>query len=537
MKKRLIVKLVSCAAFLLSIFLGVTVLLTPNPVDRPETEFSAYRAVKHIKAIAAAPHTVNEQAELKRVREYLREQLYDLNAAVQFKSYDTIDSEGIAHEVTNVMGEIKGVSGDSVLLAAHYDSSEGKGAGEAPGSLGASDDAYGISVILECLRAINAQGSPKNTIRVLFTDGEEVDCLGSKAAAEDGTLDITSAKAVLNIESRGLRGPAVMFETSENNKNIVKFYADRTKNPAAWSIAPAVYRFMPNFTDFTSFTDKGMQGLNFSNLDSLDENHTPLDRVENISLSCIQGYGDGLLPVISAFAFEELPETFKTGEDMTFFTLVSGLMIRYASAYNYILLALSFLAVLAYVIIALKKKLLKPARLLFTFTVIGIALTAAVLGEGIAYLISLIFGAPFSPVNMPQIPFAGGIAIICVVLMMAGLFFILRAFVKKGWKYEELISGALITYLILQAVMTFMLPGGAFLFGWGCLAGALFATAALFVPGVLRPFTGFAAVLVAAPVIVLLHIALTIGALGVIMLLSAFPLMLSLPVFADRRIL
>jgi hypothetical protein len=531
MKKRMVKFFAAIIVFLLSVLLGVSVLFTPAPSKGPDTEFSAYRAAEHIKVISESPHTINDQAELQKIREYLKSQLEALGASVELKQYTV---EG--YQITNVYGTLKGSSGDgALLLVAHYDSNPGVGVGETPGSHGASDDAYGVSVILECLRAVKAMGEAENTIYVAFTDGEETDMLGAQAASGDALFAGNNAKAVMNIESRGLRGPAIMFETSADNEALFSFYAQRAKAPATWSLASDVYRIMPNFTDFTSFIEKGMNGLNFSNLDSLSENHTKLDVYENISLSAVQGYGNQMLPVIAGFAQESLPQSFDSQGDMAFFTLLPGVLISYPSDTNYLLLGLSLIAVAAYIIAAALRKRLKPKRLIFSLTVIGLALAAAVAGELISYLLSLIFNIPFKPTNMPQVSFQGGIAIIAVILLCIALFFIIRSLMKKGWKYEELVGGTLIAFLALQAAFTLALPGGAFLFGWGCLSGALFALIALLLP-TLRSLTGFAAVLVAAPVVALLHVALTIGALGAVLLFSAFPLMLFIPAIAEATV-
>lgn len=500
-------------------------IFTPVPEEGKDAGFSAYRAAEHIKEISKAPHTINDQAELERVRGYLKQQLESLGCTAEFRPYAIK-----GYQVTDVFAAMKGTSGtDALLLVAHYDSNPGKGVGEAPGSCGAADDGYGVSVILETLRAVKAMGEVKNTIYVLFTDGEETDMLGAEAAAKDASFPGLKAKAVMNIESRGLRGPAIMFETSKNNGKLFEFYIKRAGAAATWSLASDVYRIMPNFTDFTSFIDKGMQGLNISNLDALSENHTPLDRYENISLSSIQGYGNQLLPVIAGFAFEDLPSGFTTQGDATFFTPAYGMSISYPASLNYILLILSVVAVASYILLAVKRNGIKPSRLSFALTVVGLALAAAVAGEIIAFLLSLIFSVPFSPTNMPQIPLQGGIAIITVALLVIALFFIIRSMMKKGWKYEELVGGALIAFLAMQAVFTFALPGGTFMFSWGCLIGAMFSIAALYLPKIMRPFTGFAAVWIASPVVALLHIALSIGALGAVMLFAVFPLILFLP--------
>lgn len=114
MKHRLLKLFIAFSAFLLSIFLGITALLTLPPVTGADEEFSALRAAGHIKMIAAAPHTAEDQAELKKIRLYLKEQLETLGFSVMFKAYDTVDREGIAREITNVYGTLPGTSGSAV---------------------------------------------------------------------------------------------------------------------------------------------------------------------------------------------------------------------------------------------------------------------------------------------------------------------------------------------------------------------------------------------------------------------------------------
>jgi hypothetical protein len=242
MNKRFVRFLIPVLALIVSIFLGITVLITPAPREGAETDFSAYRAAKHLETIAKAPHTLFDTKELSDVRNYLKAQLEAVGCAAEFKDYNV---EG--YDITNVYGTLKGTSDENaLLLVAHYDSNPGKGVGEAPGSHGAADDGYGVSVILETLRALKAQGPVKNTIYIAFTDGEEISMLGAKAAAGDASFAGLGAKAVMNIESRGLRGPAVMFETSANNAALFHFYAQNSRESATWSLASDVYRIMPN---------------------------------------------------------------------------------------------------------------------------------------------------------------------------------------------------------------------------------------------------------------------------------------------------
>src|SRR4029079_17215605 len=72
----------------------------------------------------------------------------------------------------------------------------------------------------------------------------------------------------LNFEARGASGPAVMFETSEGNADVVGVYGDSVPDPVATSFAVEVYRILPNDTDFTPFRKSGrFTGLNTAYID------------------------------------------------------------------------------------------------------------------------------------------------------------------------------------------------------------------------------------------------------------------------------
>ena len=66
---------------------------------------------------------------------------------------------------------------------------------------------------------------------------------------------------VINVEGRGMNGAAYMFETSKKNNKVIELYRN-AKDKVSYSVAPAVYSVMTNFTDFMSFTEVGKQGLN-----------------------------------------------------------------------------------------------------------------------------------------------------------------------------------------------------------------------------------------------------------------------------------
>ena len=92
----------------------------------------------------------------------------------------------------NVVGEIPGTDkpNEVVLLGAHLDSWDL--------GTGATDNATGVSVCLEVLRAFQATGlKPKRTLRVVLFSGEEQGLLGSRAYVEAHKAELDSIQAVL----------------------------------------------------------------------------------------------------------------------------------------------------------------------------------------------------------------------------------------------------------------------------------------------------------------------------------------------------
>jgi acetylornithine deacetylase/succinyl-diaminopimelate desuccinylase-like protein len=135
---------------------AIAVLAPPRPVPEtaPATEFSAARAMRHLEAIAAHPHSI-ESPENAAVREYILATLASMGLEPEVQETTAVSSTfGAAGTVRNVVARLAGTRpGPALLLAAHYDS--------VPSGPGAGDDASGVAAILETLRALRA--SPRCT--------------------------------------------------------------------------------------------------------------------------------------------------------------------------------------------------------------------------------------------------------------------------------------------------------------------------------------------------------------------------------------
>ena len=229
--------------------------------------------------------------------------------------------------------------------------------------------------------------------------------------------------------------------------------------------------------------------------------------------------------MVAAFAAGSAPETFKADHDMSWFTLVNGVLVDYPSWLNWAWLGLAALLLAAYIALALKKGMLKLKRLWLAAWLLGAALGAAAIGTGVAYLLSLAFGLPFRLMNLVGVPGFVWVTVASAALVLAVLVLIFRRRLKRGWTFEELTASASLLSVVMAAIFTAALPGGAFLFSFGAIFACVFGILALrWKP--FRLFTGFVACWIAAPVIALLLIALTPGSLGIVLLFACFPLAL-----------
>jgi hypothetical protein len=276
----------------------------PRPASAPATQFSASRARTVLERLVGdgVPHPTGSP-ENDEVRAHIVAELTALGYQPEIQTAFACSEYGKCATVRNILVRVNGTQpGAAVLLAAHYDS--------VPAGPGASDDGIGVAATLEIARALKSLQPPRNSIIILIDDGEEVDLLGARAFVGEH-LWAAEVRAAVNMDSRGSSGPSLMYETGSANDWVVNLYARNVAHPATSSIFYAVYKMLPNDTDFTIFKAAGYQGLNFANIGGVVHYHTPLDNLENTSSRTLQHTGDNTLPVLLALANSDL-ENFTT---------------------------------------------------------------------------------------------------------------------------------------------------------------------------------------------------------------------------------
>jgi hypothetical protein len=252
------------------------------------------------------------------------------------------------------------------MLAAHYDSTRrGPGAG---------DDAHGVAVLLETLRALRQSPPLRNDIIFLVTDGEENGLQGAALFMKEHPWHAEPG-VVLNFEARGTGGPSNMFETSTPNAWLVQALRKAVPAANATSFAYEVYRRMPNGTDLTVFKSERLPGMNFAFIEHPEWYHRPQDDPSHLDLRSVQEQGRYALALAREFGSRDLSQA-QSGDAVYFPTLLTPLIV-YSTAWVQPLAWLTAAALLAAAVSGWRRRvrgfllaivLLLPAVLQFLVT-------------------------------------------------------------------------------------------------------------------------------------------------------------------------
>lgn len=273
----------------------------PLPADAPPDRFSAARAMVDVRAIAQKPHPIGS-AEIVRVRDHLLGRISGLGLEVLVRPGEGVREadQGSPRSmavgaVQNIVATLPGTdpNAPAVLVMSHYDTVHN--------SPGAADDSAGVAAALEIARALKAGPPLARDVIFLFTDGEEPGLLGAEAFFGRDPLR-EHVGMVVNLEARGDAGRAAMFQTGTDSGDLIRLYAGAARQPTANSLAAAVYRRMPNDTDFTHALRAGLPGLNFAFIDDQLAYHTPLATPDHLNPGSLQNLGDQALPTVRALA-------------------------------------------------------------------------------------------------------------------------------------------------------------------------------------------------------------------------------------------
>ncbi len=210
----------------------------------------------------------------------------------QFACNELYKQRGVScARVRNVIALIGPPTGKAVLLNAHYDST--------PYGPGAADDGIGVATLLEVAALLKDRplGRP---VMLLFNEGEELGLVGARAFLADPLS--RNVDTLVNLEARGVTGPANMFETSRPNGAAIAAFAAAVEHPVANSLSTDVYRLMPNYTDVNSFAERGWLTLNLAPIGNETRYHSPGDDLAALDPATVQHMGDQTLALAQRLA-------------------------------------------------------------------------------------------------------------------------------------------------------------------------------------------------------------------------------------------
>lgn len=548
--------IILAVAIIASALMAYGLFTMPSPMAVDAEGFSSARVVRDIEVISKEHHSVAHPVERAAVREYLVSRLNELRAdTVQIFRYDSLVGPKNKHveyvfDAYDILAEYPPLkeSGDTTYLmfVAHYDSRYSQPfAKDTVWSYGAADDGYGIGVTLEAVSQLLKQREHWNQgIKVLFTDAEEVGMMGMTALWQNDSYVFDNVGLIINIEARGPWGPALLFEACPGNSEVMKLYASSAKYPYTFSLTTVVYGFMPNFTDFTIVKDN-IPGLNFSTITDVNRYHTHHDNFSNVCEKSIQHYGEQIMPIaLKYLKSEEYSDcdSLKSDKDAVNFTIpVLGLLNFSKIGYTIFNVALFLVFLLLFGLEGIRGRIKAKRVLLNSFVVLGCGLGTLVLGELVAFICGKVAGVQFKPFGIMQgIMFDNMAMIVSMVVLVLVTVLVYISGRKKAvrgtsgsmrasasisamrqYAYNVLYGTLALLFVLSVALLLSIGENLMFVIPLFC------ATVAM----VLYHMTGLRFWMPLAVVIMLLHafsfyyalsMALTIGALGAVMMLALF---------------
>jgi hypothetical protein len=444
---------------------------SPKPADAPASVFSAGRAYQHVQTIGQHVHVAGSAAE-DDVRRYIVDTLTGLGLQPRIQDAvgetDALGGPAMAR-VSNVVTVIPGShSTGRLFLVAHYDSVQV--------SYGANDDGSGIATLLETARALRAGSPLRNDIVLVATDAEEACLCGAEAFVHSDPL-AANGGVVLNFESRGSSGPAIMFETAAGNADLIAQYAAAVPYPVATSMAVEVYRILPNDTDFTEFRTSGrFTGLNSAYIDGSATYHSPEDRPDYMDLGSLQSQGSNALALARQLGDADLAALATPGsEDATYFPVL-GSLVRYPGWLVWPVAVLAAVAVGALAVAVRRRTGIGWGRMAAG---LGLAVLPLLLAAVVAQLFWMLLVAIRPGYAAMLDPWRPGWyrAAVCalVLLVVTGWYALLR----RRFTPWGLAVGAFGVLAVLGLLMAYATPGGSYLAALPALIGSVLGIVAV----------------------------------------------------------
>jgi hypothetical protein len=285
--------LLAAIAAMLAMLAAKDRLVTLPAPSASTSGFDANRAIARLRGVLGdqRPHPA-DSANGDAVRDRLIAAMRGVG--LEPRLTDDFACNGFAHaravacaRVRNLVARIGPREGPALMLAAHYDSTfAGPGAG---------DDGIGVATMLEVAARLRGRRLSRPVI-FLIDEGEEMGLIGARAFL-DRDPAAAHVDTLLNMEARGVTGPAIMFETSRPNAPAVALYRAAAARPVANSLSTDLYGLIPNSTDVSVFKARPWTILNFAIIGNETRYHSAGDDLAALDPASVQHMGDQVLAV------------------------------------------------------------------------------------------------------------------------------------------------------------------------------------------------------------------------------------------------
>ncbi|HPO16893.1 MAG TPA: M20/M25/M40 family metallo-hydrolase [Candidatus Hydrogenedentes bacterium] len=455
------------APLLVLVCVGVCVALSlfvqrsprPLPANAPADQFSAERALVHIREIAQRPHPLGSP-DNARVHDYLAGAIRSMGYEPVLRPTQLLGNDQWpnrrAYHTENVLVRVPGTAPTkAIVLMGHYDST--------PYGPGAADDGAAVASMLESLRALKHSPPLKNDVIFAFTDGEEGGLLGAKAFLQDPWYkDVGMA---INFEARGHYGSSLMFETSQDNAFIAREFLKGAPYPVASSLMFDIAGRMPTTTDYEILKKDGIPGIGFAFIGGLIYYHTRNDNPDNLSLASLQHHGSYALPLARHFGnldlsgLKRIDLAHPTKDNVVYFNTLGFHTAHYPVSWVWPLTGLLCLLFVGVIALGITRNLVTVRGMLMGVIMLLAGILAAALFTGLIVFIGFLLHQEY--VLYRSYEYLYGF----LALSLAIIFFIFSRF-ERWARSQELALGAIAWWVALCLFMTAFFPGGSFLFQW-----------------------------------------------------------------------
>lgn len=427
-------------------FKGILVAPPVRPLPAKAGEFDADRAAARLQRILGdqRAHPVDSPADdAVRARLIAELQATGLSPRIQ----DTIDCSALpkfrfvsCSRVRNVIATIPSLRpGPQLLLNAHYDST--------PTGPGAADDGLGVAALLE-IGAILKASPPPRPVTLLFNEGEEFGLNGAHAFVRSKAL-AREVNSLVNIDVRGVTGPALMYETSDPNEAAISIYSGAVSHPYANSISTDFAKLIPNTTDVVFFKPRGWTLLNYGIIGNETRYHSPGDTVAALDRNSLAQVGSQALATTRAMAAFDDPSA--QGKGRTVFTDFLGRgMIKLPLVAGAVILAL---LLLGSVLLAARERAAGRPLAVAGAMVAGGTAAAAFVG----LLLSLLRAGDFWRAH----PLVAYLAIYAVLLLAMSAIYMR---IGRAIDRRRMRAASWLVILIVGSLLSIVLPGATIFF-------------------------------------------------------------------------